>query len=359
MTGTLPDAHAEARALLRAIPVTRMIDTGMDVGSALRLTEDAGSGGEFAPLAVSEANRLLESLEGLDVAVRRPVRRAALGALIVAQLAFNTDSPEKRELYARIGAQLGALASESAGHYRNVTIPFGHSLLRGFLVVPDEEVRPNTVIVFGGLNGWGAAYLPGAESLAAAGLATLLIELPGQGTARLLAGLSGGPSSVDAISACIDWIEGEPALGDRVGVWGNSYGGLLAALAASSDSRVAAVCVNGAPSRPTIPPFRTLQELMFAFFGTDSPNDLAPILSSITFADRHLTIDCPLLVFQGGADPAVSVEDQRPFFDAATAERLWLEWPDGQHTMYNHSTERNALAGGWFLRQLSAGDQRG
>jgi alpha-beta hydrolase superfamily lysophospholipase len=336
-----------------------MIDIGMDVGSALRLTEAVIAGGEFATLAESEADRLLDAVEGVDLVVRRAVRRSALGALIVAQLAFNDDSPTKRALYARIGAQLDALESENTGHYRNVTVPYGGAILRGFLVVPDGVDRPNTVIVFGGLNGWGAAYLSVAETLATAGLAALLIELPGQGTARMDAGLSGGRASVEAISACIDWIEGEPELGDRAGVLGNSYGGLLAALAAAADPRVAAACVNGAPSRPTIPPFRTLQELMFAFFGTDSLEELAPILSSITFADRGLTIDCPLLVLQGGADPTVSVEDQRPFFDAGTAERLWKEWPDGQHTMYNHPTERNALAAGWFLRQLSERDRLG
>ena len=352
MTDAATVPPAEAQALLRAIPVTRMIDIGMDVGSALRLTEAVITGGALDVLAEREADRLLDAVETLDVTVRRPVRRAALGALIVAQLAFNDDSARKRELYERIGTQLGLLESENPDRYRNVSIGFGTASLSGFLVTPDGVERPHAVILFGGLNGWGAAYLDAAESLASAGLATLLVELPGQGTARMIAGLSGGPSSVEAISACIDWIEREPALGDRAGVWGNSYGALLAAVAAATDSRVAAACLNGAPARPTVPPFRTLQELMFTFFGTDSVDDLAPILASINFAERELTIDCPLLVLQGGADPTVSADDQRPFFDAASGERLWQEWPDGQHTMYNHSTERNALVTGWFLKQL-------
>ncbi len=352
MTDTEPALNPETQALLRAVPVTRMIDVGMDVGSALRLTEAVTAGGDFAALAESEADRLLDAVEHLEVGVRRGVRRAALGALVVAQLAFNADGPAKAALYSRIGTQLDALESENPDRYRNVTIPYGDALLRGVLVVPEGAEKPQTVILFGGLNGWGAAYLSVADSLAAAGLATLLIELPGQGTARMLAGLYGGTPSVEAISACIDWIEREPLLGDRAGVWGNSYGGLFAAVAAATDARVAAACVNGAPARPTVPPFRTLQELMFAFFGTDSLDDLAPILSSIDFAGRELTIGCPLLVLQGGADPTVSSEDQRPFFDAAGAERVWQEWPDGQHTMYNHATERNALAAGWFRKQL-------
>jgi alpha-beta hydrolase superfamily lysophospholipase len=352
MTVVQSEVQAEAQALLRAIPVTRMIDSGMDVGSALRLTAAVTAGERFAVVAEREADRLLDVVEGLDVGVRRPVRRTALGALIVAQLAFNDDSPSKKTLYARVGEQLQALAAESPGHYRNVEVAFADAQLSGFLVMPDGVERPQTIILFGGLNGWGAAYLSIAESLAEAGLATLLIELPGQGTARLLSGFAGGEPSVAAISACIDWIEGEPRLGDRAGVWGNSYGGLFAALAAAEDPRVAAACVNGAPSLPTMPPFRTMQELLFAFFGTNSVEETNPHLSAIAFADRGLTIDCPLLVLHGGADPVVSADDQRVFFDAGTSERLWQEWPDGEHTMYNHPTERDALAAGWLVRQF-------
>jgi alpha-beta hydrolase superfamily lysophospholipase len=325
-----------------------MIDIGVDIGSALRLIEGLEAGGELDVLAEQEADRLLDVADTVDVAVRR----AALGALIVAQLPFNDDSPRKQQLYRRIADQLEVLEVENAGHYRNVTVPFRGAALTGLLVMPDSVERPQTVILFGGFNGWGAAYLAVAEALAAAGLATVLIELPGQGTPRMTEHLYGGAASVEAVSACIDWIEREPSLADRVGVWGNSYGGLIAALAAATEPRVAAVCINGAPSRPTLPPFRTLQELMFAFFGTDSVEALAPMLTEITFADREFTIDCPLLVLQGGADPTVSADDQRPFYEAGTAERVWREWPDGQHTMYNHPTERNALAAGWFSRQL-------
>lgn len=344
--------EAEAQALLRAIPVTRMIDTGMDVGSALRLAAAVTAGESFADVAEAEANRLLDAVAELDAGVRQSVRRAALAALVVAQLAFNEDSAPKRALYGRIGEQLDTLVAENPGHYRTVDVPFGDSQLYGFLVTPLNVERPQTVIVFGGLNGWGPAYLSAAESLATAGLATLLIELPGQGTARLLSGLSGGASSVDAVSACIDWIESEPGLGDRAGVWGNSYGGLFAALAAATDPRVAAVCVNGAPSHPTMPPFRTLQELMFSFFGTHSVEETEPHLAAIDFAGRALTIGCPLLVLHGGADPVVSAEDQRVFFNADTSERVWRQWDDGEHTMYNHATERSAFVAGWFLSRL-------
>lgn len=352
MTSLTPEAQAEAQALLRAIPVTRMIDVGMDVGSALRLSAAITAGRKLDIAAEEEADRLLAVVAGLEPGRRQGVRRAALGALVVAQLPFNDDSARKRELYTRIGEQTKLLASENPDSYRNVYVPFGEKQLHGYLVTPPQVPQPQTVILFGGLNGWGPAYLSVAESLATAGLATLLVELPGQGTARLYSGLTGGLPTVAGISACIDWIEAQPDLGERAGVWGNSYGGLFSALAAAGDPRVAAACVNGAPSRPTVPPFRTLQELMLPFFGAESAEELETQLQPLRFADRGLTIDCPLLVLHGGADPVATADDQRPFFEAATGERVWQEWPDGEHTLYNHATERNAIASTWFARKL-------
>jgi dienelactone hydrolase len=352
VTELTAEIQAQAQALLRAIPVTRMIDIGMDVGSALRLAAAVAAGETLDVVAEQEADRLLTVADAVEEGLRQPVRRAALGALVVAQLAFNDDSPRKRELYARIGEQTKVLASENQEHYRNVYVPFGDAQLHGYLVTPLGVERPHTVIIFGGLNGWGPAYLNVAEALSTAGLAALVIELPGQGTARLYSGLTGGLPTVAGISACVDWVEAEPSLGSRVGVWGNSYGGLFSALAAAGDARLAAACVNGAPSRPSVPPFRTLQELMFPFFGAETVEELEAKLAPLTFADSGLTIDCPLLVLHGGADPVATADDQRPFFDAATGERVWQEWPDGEHTMYNHTTERNAFAAGWFARQL-------
>ncbi len=347
------EAAAKARAaLLGAVPLTRMIDTGMDVGSALRLVAAVGAGASFDEVAVAEADALLVAASAVAPGLQHLVRRAAIGALVVAQLAFNGDSERKRELYARITAEVDGLAAIGGGHYRPVQIPFEGSRLYGLLVSPGGDPTPPTVILFGGLNGWGVAYLGVAEALSSAGLACLLVELPGQGNTRALGGLTGGTSTVRAVSTCIDWVEADSSLGDRVGVWGNSFGGLFAALAAAQDTRIAAACINGAPATPTVPPFRTARELMFPFFGVESVDELAEALETVVFADSGLTIDCPLLVLHGDMDPLANADDQRGFFDAATGQRMWREWADGQHTIYNHVTERNAVAANWFAAAL-------
>src|SRR5437764_301454 len=81
-----------------------------------------------------------------------------------------------------------------------------------------------TVVVWGGLSSWGAAYLGTADALNARGLACLLAEGPGQGEPRLLSRLHMDEHVTDGFARFVDAIEADPRLGDAIGVQGNSFG---------------------------------------------------------------------------------------------------------------------------------------
>jgi dienelactone hydrolase len=347
----IDDAAKARAALLGAIPLVRMVDCGMDVGSAQRVIAAVTDGGALDIAAESEAHATLASVERVSGAARLPLLKLAIAQLVVAQLPFNEDADRKRELYAAIRAQVAVLASEAPERYSVVGVPFGGAELSALLVTPPGVQSPPAVILFGGLSGWGAAYLSIADQLAASGLACLLVELPGQGATRL-EGVAASAGVVEAVSACVDWLIADERVSDGVGVWGNSFGGLFAALAAARDPRIGACVVNGAPAVPFLPPFRTAQELMFSFFGTADPDALAAQLDGITFGGRGLAITQPLLVLHGGADVLVPRSDQEPFLAAGGPDSTWREWPDGLHAIYNHAVERNALVANWFGARL-------
>lgn len=221
----------------------------------------------------------------------------------------------------------------------------------GWLIAPVGPVT-GTVLVFGGQSGWGAAYLRQADELNRRGLAAFLVEGPGQGETRLTSGLLLDVDVRAAYSAFVDSALARPELGGQVGLWGNSLGGLYAATTAAADPRVAAVCVNGAPAQPRVLPFRTFREQAFAMLGSDDPDRVQRNFDRIALRpdDR---IGCPLLVLHGGLDPIVDLADQQPFLDAATGPDATLRvWEDGEHTIYNHSTERTADVADWFADRL-------
>ncbi|MFI1050820.1 alpha/beta hydrolase family protein [Streptomyces griseoruber] len=340
----------------RAMPFTRLTDCGMDPADARRLLADTAAGLSWQDAAATLADTQLERARlaettGHDVTARQ-ARRYASAALMFAQMAYQSDTAEKRGLYARHTAAVAALAPG----VERVEIPHRDGVLGGWLCLPAGPPRA-TVIVWGGLSGWGAAYLSVADAYTARGLACLLAEGPGQGESRLRHGLYVDERVIDGFARFLDLVEADPRLGGAVGIQGISFGGLFAAHLAAADPRVGAVVVNGAPAAPAVPEFRTAREQMAAVVGTDDPGRVTAVMDSLRFdPDKH-RIRCPLILLHGGLDPLARYEDQEPFLRAADPDTSTLRiWPDGEHTLYNHAPERDALTGDWFTDHLAGQD---
>ncbi len=176
----------------------------------------------------------------------------------------------------------------------------------------------------------------------------------GQGEPRLVDRLYVDEHVADGFARFLDVVEGEARLGAAVGVQGNSFGGLFAAHLAAQDRRVGACVVNGAPSTPQLPPFRAARAQFAAALGTDDEAQMTAVLERLRFDPVRHPIDCPVLVLHGGADPLVpDPAIQAPFTEAAGPRGELRTWPDGEHTLYNHAPERDALVADWFADHLT------
>lgn len=354
---TINGQKKQLEALRRAVPVTRMVDYGVPLGDALNI--HARSACDNAPawdvLCEQIAQRHLEGANEADIqghaVTAQQAWRAASALLQCAQLAFNRDGPRKLELYERSHAAF-ARGARDVSHAEELTVPTPRGNLNGWVVRPTHCVPQAAVLVLGGLSGWGSVYFDMAQALAARGLLAVLGEGPGQGLTRMRSGLHLDTESLPLFKALLDVAAIE--CGDRVGVWGNSFGGLFAAHVAANDPRVKAVCINGAPFAPTIPSFRTAREQMQAVFGVDE-DALAEKLAALAMSTARHRIDGAMLVVEGGRDPMVPLGEQRAFLELGRPDRSHvLSWEDGEHTIYNHAAARNALVADWFSDWLLA-----
>jgi alpha-beta hydrolase superfamily lysophospholipase len=268
--------------------------------------------------------------------------------LLFAQMAFNFDDARKRSLYDAFTDAVGHAAALADPPWQRVEIPFAGGHLTGWLLRP-AAAPVGAVVLFGGQSGWGAAYLPQADALVRRGMAVLLAEGPGQGESRLRHGIL---LDVDVRAAYSAFVDRALTVAPRVGLWGNSLGGLYAATTAASDHRVSAVCVNSAPAQPRLQRFRTFTEQAAAMLGTSDPAAIQANFDRIAFRPGVDRIECPLLVLHGDADPIVRLEQQQPFLDAAHDATLRV-WEDGEHTIYNHAQERTAYVSDWFADKWS------
>ncbi len=207
--------------------------------------------------------------------------------------------------------------------------------------------------MFGGMSGWSTAYRSMAEALCRRGLDCLLVDGPGQGESRLEGAFFADADVTSGFSRFVNCIQ-ERTPGQRMGLWGNSYGGLLAALTATRDHRIEACCVNGGPVLTELPPFRTAQEQFAAMFGTSEPAALTKSRTALAFDGKRAPLACPTLVLEDGADPLVPLGTQRGFLVGNRYSLSRVQTcSDGEHTIYNHSAERNALAADWFAEALA------
>ena len=362
MTATTAAAALDpaTAALHRAMPYTRLVDCGMNPADGRTLLTTTAAGQDWAEAATGLADARSGAAESALAAGHRLTAvqsaRWAAAAALFAQMAENADASLKQELYRRYVRLVARSAELSTPAIERLEVPYRHGRLVGWLCLPPSGTAAATVVVWGGLSGWGAAYLRTADALTARGLACLLAEGPGQGEPRLTDRLYVDEHVADGFARFLDAVDADRRLGAAIGVQGNSFGGLFAAHLAARDDRVGACVVNGAPATPQLPPFRNPRAQFEATFGTQDEHQLTGILDRLRFDPGRHRIDSPVLVLQGGADPLVpDAAIQAPFAEAAGPRGEVRTWPDGEHTLYNHAAERDAITGDWFHDQLLPG----
>jgi alpha-beta hydrolase superfamily lysophospholipase len=365
-TPTIPDVvsaerRAELDAHLRAMPASRLLSNGMEYADAQTLFQMVSAGVDWIEAGTWLGERNLrvahKSLENGYRVTARTYFRSASACFRVAQTAIVPDTEPKKHLYRRLVdafADAAALDDRPVEHW---TTSYGSGQLCGWLMRPSAPKPAPVVIVFGGFDGWREEHHASAVTLVDRGLSVLLVDAPGQGETRLFHNLFLAGDVHRAFSRMIEALNGDARVGGRFGIWGNSFGGCLAARAAIADKRFIACCVNGGASRPLEFPekYPRFFSKVEAMVGGSGVVHAAAVLESIDLAPWLHKLDCPLLQLHSEADPVFSLENARQIHDrAASADKTLLVWKDGDHCIYNHANERNCAVADWFCERLGA-----
>lgn len=222
---------------------------------------------------------------------------------------------------------------------------------------PANVPSPPAVIVMGGFDGWREEHHYGALELVARGIAVLLVDAPGQGETRLFHNVYLRPDVHRAFSRMIDALSNDPRIGDRFGIWGNSFGGFLAARAAIADERIRACCVNGGTVRPLEFPERYPRFFSKAegMIGTTDREEATSLMSQLDISETVSKLRCALLQIHSTHDPVFRLENARLLHDLSNSkDKSILVWADGDHCVYNHAHERNSVIADWFSTRFAA-----
>lgn len=363
---TAPESHAldasSADALAgikRAIPVSRMLDYGLALEEANSLASLEAGRETWADLAERLGDRRVKLAEDCaqarDYASAGFHREQAAAAYNIGQLSYNLDTEHKASLYSKASAALVAQTLLPAADFKRLKLSSKDGKTLYGWEFPVEDAI-GAIVVVGGLSGWGSSFFALARAFTRHRIAVVIADGPGQGESRLLSRLHLRP---DTLPLFDPFFEHAKAISPNLGIFGNSFGGLIAVHLASARPDVTACCINCSPLRLMPPKFLAEREQIGAAFGAEGETLLA-LIEAFNLDTSRQRIGCPVLLFEGGADPVVAPGSQLAVLEAMTTLPPKLRhWADGLHALYNHAAERNAMAGAWFADRFAGPRERG
>lgn len=352
-----PEVSSHGEAMLRSYTVGRSLDYGLVIDDFLRLESRVRSGADWVVVLESLGE---DNLDRARLQVLRGRRESASAFYLMAAACFRLaqagaeENPAQRlPLYER---QAGAFDKgvQSSGHdAKALEFTYQGAHHRGWFIRPaNAQPALPCVLVWGGADGWCEAFWRSVPAFLDCNLSVCLLELPGQGLARLRDMSFLRPDFTQMVSGAMDLLATMGAHPDSFAVLGHSMGGTLAMAAAAADSRIRG-CVNngGVWERSRDDKYPRVTQRVGRML--DPANDVASFYDDLALPEAIRSMSARLLCVQGGKDLLVVDEQARQIIEMRGSEHAALAyWPDGVHCIYNHSAERNSVIADWLSQVL-------
>jgi 2,6-dihydroxypseudooxynicotine hydrolase len=235
-----------------------------------------------------------------------------------------------------------------------VEIPYQGSRLAAVLRRPAGSSRPPVVILVPGLDSAKEEMEAYELPFLARGMATLIVDGPGQGEAEYEFPIRGDYEV--AVKAMVDWVsERGDVDAARIGLWGVSVGGYYAPRAAAFEKRIRA-CISLAGPYDLAEIWDGLTELTREAFRARS--HLRTLEEARSFA-RTLSlkgvakkIECPLFVVTGKLDRLIPWQQAQRLASEASGPVELLVIEDGNHVANNRAFRYRSRTADWMGDQL-------
>jgi len=252
-------------------------------------------------------------------------------------------------------ALVTAIAPAIGVHFEAIETAVDGELVTGFAVFPSGEDGCATVLAVNGLDGTAQELLFSLLKYRNTGLGMVVMEMPGTYSYRHPM----SERSERIFDAVIEHLAQHPRVdGDRIGIFGLSFGGYWSTRMAASNSRLRCAVTCGTPTHRSFQPSGSIgiPEVMVAAMrttvGAAGLRELAPTLRALSLRDMYGRIAIPLLVINGDSDTIVDSRDSIDLAAAVPHSDLLLYAGD-DHCAIGHFTEWMDLALDWLRDNLT------
>ena len=266
------------------------------------------------------------------------------------------DIDEMRTTHARAVACLMDSLEYLDPPGKRVEIAFESGVIVGVLRLPRGEGPHPVVILLPGLDSAKEELRPTEQLFCDRGLATFVIDGPGQGEAEY--DLPNRPDWEVPGAAVVDALTAMPAIDSaRIGIWGVSLGGYYAPRVASGDERIRACISMSGPFAfgrewDQLPQLTRDAFRVRSFSATDGEaRQKALELSLEGRADR---ISIPLQIVAGRLDRIIPAYHADLIANAVSGPVDMLMFEDGGHNCTNINYRHRLRSADWMAHQLQA-----
>ncbi|MBI2189012.1 MAG: alpha/beta hydrolase [Acidobacteria bacterium] len=248
--------------------------------------------------------------------------------------------------------------------FERVKVPYEGKTLEGYFRKPGgaSGTRFPTVIGFQGADSMAENTIMGGGSYTARGMAYLVVDLPGQGSAMRLQNLPLPPDTERVVKALVDYLATRPDVDiNRLGMQGISMGGWSVPRAVTAEKRIKAVWMSsGALSLATdlfdyYPP---IQDRVRWIIGAKDVAGARKMVREYTTDGRAHLIECTMLIGYGADDRIMDPQGAFRLYQAAVnAKRdmiAGLGHPHHSAKAGGPRADRPLTLQDWAMRQLRA-----
>lgn len=335
----------------------RLMAAGLDYNDAQTVLAKVSNMNEWMPVweELAEGHEALGDaalVEGHALTAGEAYVRAALYFHIGQSVSFS-DPDEKARFQTRQRAAYAKAAPHLAVPAQVIDIPFDGDSFPANLRVPDTDRPPPCVMITCGGDSTKEEFHTLENEFLKRGIATCAYDGPGQSLTQRKWRIR--PDWEVPAGAVIDALQARPEIdGERIGIWGRSFGGYAAPRAAIDPRIKACISIGGFYSMTNFwdrMPYAVQDTLRFAF-GDETVEAAAETAKLYTLEGSLAKITCPLLVVHSGLDTICPVEESQLMIDEAGADAELVVYPEGNHVCDNIPFKSRPLMADWMAEKL-------
>ena len=281
----------------------------------------------------------------------------------IADYGIEGITEEKKRIYSKLTDSFQMYLKLNNDNIEIVEIPFEGKTMEGYFGIP-EECNPNTpVLVFiAGATGFKEENYFIAHYFYERGIPFIIFDGPGQGVSLYFREMYLTVDNyINAVKNVIEFVRNDERVGNKVSLYGISYGGFLATQAACAlNNDICGLIVRGGTDKNdtlTKHPWAGVENFYLCGFlrkyNVTSLDECSKISSAQDVTDQLHKITVPVLIIHSHEDPILGVEGARRIYDmCSSTDKKYADFPGNTHCVNDQNDTASALAADWMSKRM-------